>query len=128
MERSTEEASSSITSFRDTRTRSESVRTFIPASAVREHEGTSTRDPSSSTTQTRQTLAGRNGSSKQSVGVSISSLRHASRIVAPSKTRTGCPSTSSSTIRLGASSSVTTRPAEKTSRRWIADSTALDAV
>ncbi len=43
---------------------------------------------------------GRSVSSKQSVGVSISSVRQASRIVAPSNTRTGCPSTSSSTIRL----------------------------
>ena len=43
---------------RESRTRSESVCTFIPASALREHAGTSTREPSSSTTQTRQTFAG----------------------------------------------------------------------
>ena len=47
-----------MTTFRDSRTRSESVCTFIPASALREQAGTSTREPSSSTTQTRHTLAG----------------------------------------------------------------------
>ena len=46
------------TSRRDVRTRSESVCTTIPGSTLREHEGTSTREPSSSTTQTRQTLTG----------------------------------------------------------------------
>ncbi len=44
--------------MRECRTRSESVRTFMPGSALREHDGASTRAPSISTTQTRQTLAG----------------------------------------------------------------------
>ena len=35
-----------------------SVVTFMPASAVRLHAGTSVREPSTSTTQTRQALTG----------------------------------------------------------------------
>ena len=58
VERSTDEPSSSSTSRRLVRTRSESVRTTIPASTLREHAGTSARAPSTSTTQTRQTLTG----------------------------------------------------------------------
>ena len=57
-ERSTDEPSSSSTSRRDVRTRSESVCTTIPASAFREHAGTSVRAPSSSTTHTRHTFTG----------------------------------------------------------------------
>ncbi|MEJ7705705.1 MAG: hypothetical protein WKF47_19750 [Geodermatophilaceae bacterium] len=53
-----EEASSSRTILRLCRTRSLSVFTTIPASTVREHEGTRTRDPSTSTMQTRQALTG----------------------------------------------------------------------
>src|SRR6185369_8568237 len=49
--------------------RSESVFTTMFASALREHEGTRTRAPSSSTTQTRQTFTGVRFSAKQSVGV-----------------------------------------------------------
>ena len=44
--------------MREVRTRSESVWTSIPASTGREHAGTSTREPVTSTTQTRQTLTG----------------------------------------------------------------------
>src|SRR4051812_49653657 len=55
---STLEPRNSITSLRDCRTRSVSVEIFIPASAVREHAGTSTRDPSTSTTHTLQALIG----------------------------------------------------------------------
>ena len=44
--------------MRDVRTRSESVWTSIPASTGREQAGTSTREPVTSTTQTRQTLTG----------------------------------------------------------------------
>ena len=40
------------------RTRGESVWTTMPASTLREHDGTSTRAPSTSTTQTRQTFTG----------------------------------------------------------------------
>ncbi len=54
----TDEPSSSSTSRRLVRTRSESVRTTMPSSALREQAGTSVRAPSSSTTQTRQTLTG----------------------------------------------------------------------
>ena len=63
-----------------------------PASTFREHAGTSVREPSSSTTQTRQTLTGVRVSRKQSVGVSIPSFLAASRIVAPSGTETDWPS------------------------------------
>ncbi len=58
VERSQAEPSSSITSLRLVRTRSESVFTTIPSSTLREHAGTSTRAFSTSTTQTRQTLTG----------------------------------------------------------------------
>ena len=98
---STDEPSSSSTSRRECRTRSESVRIFIPASTLREHAGTRTRDPSSSTTQTRHTLIGVRLSSWQSVGVSISSRRHASRIVDPSRTSTSRPSRLIGTSRFG---------------------------
>ena len=40
------------------RTRGESVCTAIPGSTLREHDGTSAREPSTSTTQTRQTFTG----------------------------------------------------------------------
>ena len=58
VERSTDEPRSSSTTRRERRTRSESVCTFMPASALREHDGASTRAPSTSTTHTRQTFAG----------------------------------------------------------------------
>ena len=45
-------------SVNDHDARSESVCTFIPFSALREQDGTRTREPSTSTTQTRQTFAG----------------------------------------------------------------------
>ena len=57
-EMSTDEPRNSRTILRDVRTRSESVWTSIPASTLREQAGTSTRDPVTSTTQTRQTLTG----------------------------------------------------------------------
>src|SRR5581483_11688734 len=50
---------------RDVRTRSESVRTFIPGSTRREQAGASTREPSTSTTQTRHTFTGVRVSRKQ---------------------------------------------------------------
>src|SRR5436190_698014 len=56
---STDDARSSSTSLRLTRTRSESVFTFMPGSALREHDGTSVRAPSPSTTHTRPTLEAR---------------------------------------------------------------------
>ena len=58
VERSTDEASSSSTSRREVRTRSESVCTTIPGSTFREQDGTSVREPSTSTTQTRHTFTG----------------------------------------------------------------------
>ncbi len=58
VDRSTDEASSSSTILRFSRTRSESVWTTMPSSASREHAGTSVRAPSSSTMQTRHALAG----------------------------------------------------------------------
>ena len=58
-ERSTDEARNSSTRRRLWRTCSESVLTFISGSTLREHAGTSTLAPSSSTTQTRHTFAGR---------------------------------------------------------------------
>src|SRR5450759_4980079 len=64
----------------------------MPASTLREHAGTRTREPSTSTTQTRQTLTGVSVSSWQSVGVSMRSCRQASRIVAPSSTSISWPS------------------------------------
>ena len=83
---------SSGTTLRDSRTRSESVRTFMPSSAFREHAGASTRAPSSSTTHTRHTFSGVRFSRKHSVGVSMPRRRAASRIVPPSGTVTFLPS------------------------------------
>src|SRR5215468_959400 len=92
VEISTEEARNSRTIRRLSRTRSESVLMDIPASTLREHAGASMRAPSSSTTQTRQTFTGVRLSRKHRVGVSMPSLRVASRMVAPSGTETGRPS------------------------------------
>jgi len=55
---STDDARNSITSFRERCTRSVSVVTFMPASAVRLHAGTSVREPSTSTTHTRHAFTG----------------------------------------------------------------------
>src|SRR2546426_1863147 len=98
---STDDARSSRTRRLLCRTRSESVAIFIPASTLREHAGTSTREPSSSTTQTRQTLTGVRFSSSQSVGVSTCSRRHASRMVEPSSTSRSRPSIVMPTSRFG---------------------------
>ena len=89
----TDDASSSNTTLRERRTRSLSVRTTIPASALREHEGTNVRAPSSSTTHTRHTLTGVRFAAQHMVGVSMLSALHASRRVAPSGTRTARQST-----------------------------------
>src|SRR5689334_7381212 len=89
---STDDASSSSTSRRLCRTRSESVLIFIPASTFREHAGTSTRAPSTSTTHTRHTLTGVRLSSWHSVGVSTPRRLHASRMVDPSTTSRSRPS------------------------------------
>jgi hypothetical protein len=56
--RSTDEPRNSSTIRRDRRTRSLSVFTAMPFSTFREHAGTSTREFSTSTTQTRQTFTG----------------------------------------------------------------------
>ena len=88
VETSTEEARNSSTNRRLSRTRSESVLIDMPGSTLREQAGTSVRDPSNSTTQTRQTLTGVRLSRKHSVGVSIPSLLAASRMVEPSGTET----------------------------------------
>ena len=82
----------------------------MPFSALRAHDGTSTRDPSSSTTHTRQAFTGVSVSPKQSVGMSSAFDLQASRIVAPSGTRTGSPSTSSSTVRRMVTGTALTRP------------------
>ena len=55
---SADEARNSSTIFLLVLTRSESVCTFMPGSALREQAGTSVLDPSTSTTQTRQTFTG----------------------------------------------------------------------
>src|SRR5207237_5368971 len=98
---STDDASSSRTSLRLRLTRSESVRIFMPASTLREHAGTRTREPSSSTTHTRHTLTGASVSSWHRVGVSMLMRRHASRIVEPSVTSTSWPSMLTATSRFG---------------------------
>src|SRR5206468_1012103 len=89
---STDDASSSSTNRRLWRTRAESVWIFIPSSTLREHAGTSTREPSSSTTHTRHTFTGVRLSSWHSVGVSIARRRHASRMVVPARASTCRPS------------------------------------
>src|SRR3954447_19923387 len=99
VETSTDEARNSSTILRDRRTRSESVLMAIFGSTLREHAGTSVREPSISTTQTRQTFTGVRLSRKQSVGVSMPSLRAASRMVEPSGTEAGWPSMVISIIR-----------------------------
>src|SRR5215467_3229352 len=99
VETSTDEARNSSTTRRLNRTRSESVLMDIPGSTLREHAGTNTRDPSNSTTQTRQTFTGVRLSRKHKVGVSMPSLRAASRMVAPSGTETSWPSILISIIR-----------------------------
>ena len=58
VETSTDDARNSSTNRRLSRTRSESVWIFMPGSALREQAGTSVREPSSSTTQTRHTFTG----------------------------------------------------------------------
>src|ERR1700694_2277166 len=73
----------------------------MSVSTLREQAGTSTRDPSTSTTQARQTLTGVSVSSWQSVGVSMPSRRHASRIVEPSRASKSWPSTLTLTSFLG---------------------------
>src|SRR2546429_1160074 len=80
VETSTDEARNSSTTRRLRRTRSESVRITMPASTLREQAGTSVREPSSSTTQTRQTFTGVSVSRKQSVGVSMRSEEHTSEL------------------------------------------------
>ena len=57
-DRLVDDASNSSTNRRLCRTRGESVWTTMFGSTGREHAGTSTREPSTSTTQTRQTLTG----------------------------------------------------------------------
>jgi hypothetical protein len=51
-----------------------------------EHDGTSTRAPSISTTQMRHAFTGCSVSRKQSVGISMPIERHASSTVVPSRT------------------------------------------
>ena len=58
VERSTDDASNSRTSFRECRTRSLALRTVMPGSTAREQAGASTRAPSTSTTQSRHTFTG----------------------------------------------------------------------
>ena len=100
VERSTDDASSSSTSLRLCFTRGESVCTTIPSSAAREHDGASTRAPSTSTTHTRQAFTGCSVSRKQSVGTSMPALWQAVSSVAPSRTVTFCPSIVTFTVRV----------------------------
>src|SRR5215831_12757363 len=95
----TDEARNSITTRRLRRTRSESVLMDMFGSTLREHAGTRVRDPSNSTTHTRQTFTGVRVSRKHRVGVSIPDLRAASRMVEPSATETVWPSILISIIR-----------------------------
>ena len=101
---STDDVSSSSTIRRLWRTFSVSVRTSMPSSHLRAHDGTSVREPSTSTTQTRHALMGSMFGAQHSVGVSacagVPSSCSASRIVAPSGTRTSRPSSCSVTRRL----------------------------
>ncbi len=130
MDRSTEEASSSSTSLRERRTRSESVFTTMPGSTLREQAGASTRAPSSSTTQTRQTLAGA-GSRRSRASAcrcrapcrrrGSSTLRRRGRLARRSRARPCAPARR-------AGSCPRQRPFPKTPSRPIADSIALDAV
>ena len=81
-------ARNSITSLRECCTRSVSVlhlHAGLGRAAARRHERAR---PSTSTTQTRQAFTGVRLSAKHSVGVSTPCARQASRIVAPSGTRT----------------------------------------
>ena len=87
-ERSTEEPSNSSTSLRLWSVRSVSVRTTIPGSTLREHEGTNTREPSTSTMHTLQAFFGVMVSPKHKVGISLPIVRHALKIVSSSATVT----------------------------------------
>jgi hypothetical protein len=82
-------------------TRSERVRTTMPASTGREHDGTRVREPSTSTMQTRQAFFGVSVSPRQSTGISTPSLRQASKMVVPSGTFTVRPSMVASTSLRG---------------------------
>jgi hypothetical protein len=75
----------------------------MPASALREHDGTSVRAPSSSTTQIRHALTGVRLAAKHRVGTSTPAAPQASSSVAPSGTRTAAPSMVSATSRTGPS-------------------------
>src|SRR4029079_3212241 len=66
-------------------------------STGREQAGTSTREPATSTTHTRQTLTGVKVSRKHRVGTSMPRPRQASRMVAPAATFAGVPSMTTST-------------------------------
>src|SRR5215471_11882861 len=103
VEVSTDEARNSITRRRLRRTRSESVLMDMFGSTLREHAGTRVRDPSNSTTHTRQTFTGVRVSRKHKVGVSMPNLCAASRMVEPSGTETVWPSILISIIRDSAS-------------------------
>src|SRR5947209_5550844 len=98
VETSTDDARNSSTRRRLRRTRSESVLMDMLGSTLREQAGTRVRDPSNSTTHTRQTFTGVRLSRKHSVGVSMPSLRAASMMVAPSGTETALPSILISTM------------------------------
>src|SRR5271154_2690092 len=89
VERSTDDARNSNTTRRLRRTRSESVLIDMLGSTLREQAGTSVREPSNSTTQTRHTFTGVRLSRKHNVGVSIPSFFAASRMVEPSGTEMG---------------------------------------
>jgi hypothetical protein len=60
----------------------------MPGSTLREHEGTNTREPSTSTMHTLQAFFGVMVSPKHKVGISLPIVRHALKMVSPSATVT----------------------------------------
>ena len=88
---STDDPSSSRTSFREWRTRSLSVSTLMPGVTLAAQDGTRVRPPVS-TTHTRHTPSGARVPAWQSVGMSMPWARQASRIVESCGTVTGAPS------------------------------------
>jgi len=81
-------------------TRSERVCTTMPVSTGREQAGTSGREPSTSTTHSRQAFFGVIVSPKHSVGISPPRPPHACRIVVPTATVTAVPSIVAATVAM----------------------------
>ena len=73
----------------------------MPSATRREQAGTRVREPSSSTTQTRQALTGVIVGAQQIVGTSTPASRQASRMVLPSGADRSAPSMRTVTLRRG---------------------------